>query len=177
MTDQPALFSIEGKPVHRGDTLYHPIGAVKAEFPANGAGEVTVRTENGAVPTVKLRDLRWAPREDDLLRRQFEKECAAMDIRRTTERDFKMWLRGRHSVTRLLNQETQPSPDGSGPAPSEAMSELLAELGVAERQRAAMSIKTMCNDALTPNMKGRQAESKVNDTIQFYHDVIAPRKT
>jgi hypothetical protein len=60
------LFYVEGRPVFRGNILFHPDGPktgnrVTAEFDANGAsqGYVTVRTDNGAVPDVRIENLTW----------------------------------------------------------------------------------------------------------------------
>ena len=61
------LFIVEGRPVFKGNVLFHPDrdrtgGRVTAEFDGGGAseGDVTVRSDNGAVPTVRIGSLTWA---------------------------------------------------------------------------------------------------------------------
>lgn len=58
------LFAVEGRPVYRGNVLFHPDvrhtgGRVTAEFSSEGE-EVRVRADNGAVPIVKILELSWS---------------------------------------------------------------------------------------------------------------------
>lgn len=64
--DKP-LFYAEGRPVFKGNILFHRDiprtgGRITAEFDADGAscGHVTVRSDNGAVPEVRIESLTWA---------------------------------------------------------------------------------------------------------------------
>ena len=61
------LFYVEGRPVFKGNVLFHSDiertgGRVTAEFDGDEAsdGYVTVRSDNGAVPTVRIKSLTWA---------------------------------------------------------------------------------------------------------------------
>lgn len=59
---------VEGKPVYKGDVLYvkNPTGRtgskVTAEFKENGDGASPFRSDNGAVPTIRMADLTWTPK-------------------------------------------------------------------------------------------------------------------
>jgi hypothetical protein len=87
------LFEVEGKPVRRGDKLHtHPsmfwsAGAiVTAEFEAEG-DTVTVRSDNGAVPTVMISKLSWGPHADTVA--LAELQAAGFD--RCNYRDVAIW--------------------------------------------------------------------------------------
>ena len=93
------LFHIEGKPVFKGELLFHSDfdltgGMVTAAFPPEG-NQVTVRTQNGAVPTVRLDDLSLKPKEEDMLRHAFQIQCRDNGVSRVSNRDFAMWKLGR----------------------------------------------------------------------------------
>ena len=98
----PPLFEVEGRPVARGDVLYHRDvnrtgGRVTAEFPADGEW-VTVRSTNGAVPSVRVTDLSWECHPEVKLRRQFLRQARDAGMVRTTEREFEAWMLGRESA-------------------------------------------------------------------------------
>jgi len=65
------LFYVDGIPVFKGQRLYHHNinltgGIVLAEFPAEGE-MVTVRSDpSGAVPTVRVSELKWTPAAEEL---------------------------------------------------------------------------------------------------------------
>jgi len=57
------LFKVDGRPVYYGNILFHPNqwktgGRVTAEYKAEG-DFVTVRSNNGAVPIVRVDELCW----------------------------------------------------------------------------------------------------------------------
>jgi hypothetical protein len=63
---QELFYLLDGTPVFKGEILYHPdpvkVGwYCKAEFEVRESGYVTVRSPNGAVPTVRIADLRKEP--------------------------------------------------------------------------------------------------------------------
>jgi hypothetical protein len=63
--NKPLFFLIDNTPVYEGDVLYHPDSInvgwyCVAEF-APDDEYVTVRSPNGAVPTVRIDDLRKQP--------------------------------------------------------------------------------------------------------------------
>ena len=94
------LFYVEGRPVYRGDILYHPDinrtgGRVSAEFPAEG-DFVTVRTATndnraGAVPTVRIEDLSWELSQETKDRMKFHDFCELHSISRPSNREFFIW--------------------------------------------------------------------------------------
>ena len=63
MSENKELFKVDGRPVYKGNILFHPDksrtgGRVTAEFETDG-GLVTVRSDNGAVPCVMVDELCW----------------------------------------------------------------------------------------------------------------------
>lgn len=103
VVDPDVLFLVEGKPVYRDDVLYHQDvyrtgGRVSAEFKPCG-DTVTVRSDNGAVPSVKVKDLSWTIHQDTIDRMAFDKQIRANNLygpfHRFDERDYKMWQLGR----------------------------------------------------------------------------------
>jgi hypothetical protein len=86
------LFEIDGKPVYRGDILYHRDtfrtgGVVKAEFKAEGE-YVTVRTVGaGAVPTVKVSELSFEIHEETKQQLKFEQNVKHLGRSRLSQRD------------------------------------------------------------------------------------------
>lgn len=96
------LFEVAGRPVVRGDVLYHRDlprtgGRVTAEFVAEG-NWVTVRTQNGAVPKVRVSDLSWSPHPEDVLRLVCAEQAHQERSEVVSDRDFRFWLRGRENA-------------------------------------------------------------------------------
>ena len=63
---KPLFYLLDNTPVYEGDVLYHPdpikVGwYCKAEFEPDNVEYVTVRSPNGAVPTVLISNLRKEP--------------------------------------------------------------------------------------------------------------------
>lgn len=93
-----SLYEVEGRPVFCGDVLHCPPRlfsragpSVKAYRADNGAGEATVRSDNGAVPTVRICDLSWAPHPETIALQELE----AAGFKSPTMRDVQVWLAAR----------------------------------------------------------------------------------
>lgn len=77
--DKRPLFQVEGRDVYYGDELHvHPLDfrraghKVRAYRPDYGSGEVVVRSDNGAVPTLHVENLSWAPHPETIALTQLE---------------------------------------------------------------------------------------------------------
>lgn len=94
------LFYCDDRPVYEGDRLHVSPGyqwkagaIVIAEFKANG-DEVTMRSLNGAVPTVPIAELSWRAHPDVTDRERISNMTGAM-VREISNRDLRMFRLGR----------------------------------------------------------------------------------
>lgn len=105
---------VDGTPVYHGDTLYpHPryiryVGAVvTAQFKPDGS-EVTVRSENGAVPHVPINMLFKTPHPDSETYVNLEKALQANGWSNLNDRDLAVYRAGlKFNETKLSELITQ----------------------------------------------------------------------
>ena len=97
MSKQP-LYEVEGRPVFYGDVLHLPPRlfnragpSVRAYLADDGSGEATMRSDSGAVPTVRICDLSWEPHPETIALQELEKA----GFKRPTMRDVQVWLAAR----------------------------------------------------------------------------------
>ena len=110
------LFHCEGRPVFKGDKLHvaprfqSKAGSiVTAEFKAYGVldgEEVTVRTDNGAVPTVPVSALSWKP-HPDVTDRQRIQDLTGMWPRNISDRDLRMFRLGRDAAHQATKEPSK----------------------------------------------------------------------
>jgi hypothetical protein len=100
MTIEPLFHLKDGSPVHRGDLLHvapdylNNAGATcTAEFPGGGCDAVTVRSANGAVPTVPIWALSRNPHPDTVDRQRLA-NARGVSTSQISRRDLEMFRAG-----------------------------------------------------------------------------------